>query len=76
LGAAGEPETTQENIQDWLEHDEGVPAFQLLTGEEISAVIFFCSFSSALPILLNFHLFVFYFRATFCFINPDGLTLS
>jgi hypothetical protein len=28
--AAGETETTQENIQDWLELDEGDPRFQLL----------------------------------------------
>jgi hypothetical protein len=30
LRAAGETETTQENIQDWLELDEGDPEFQLL----------------------------------------------
>jgi hypothetical protein len=29
LRAAGETETTQENIQDWLELDEGDRAFQL-----------------------------------------------
>jgi hypothetical protein len=28
--AAGETETMQENIQDWLELDEGNPGFQLL----------------------------------------------
>jgi uncharacterized protein YehS (DUF1456 family) len=39
LRAAGETETTQENIQDWLELD-GDPGFQLLTEEEIAAVIF------------------------------------
>jgi hypothetical protein len=39
--AAGETETTQENIQDWLQLDEGDPAFQLLTEREIAAVIFF-----------------------------------
>jgi hypothetical protein len=39
--AAGETETTQENIQDWLELDEGNPGFQLLTNEETAAVIFF-----------------------------------
>jgi uncharacterized protein YehS (DUF1456 family) len=39
LSAAGETETTQENIQDWLQLDEGDPGFQLLTEEEISAVI-------------------------------------
>jgi hypothetical protein len=41
LRAAGETETTQENIQDWLELDEGDPGFQLLTKEEIAAVIFY-----------------------------------
>jgi hypothetical protein len=30
LRAAGEIETTQENIQDWIELDEGYPGFQLL----------------------------------------------
>jgi hypothetical protein len=30
LRAGGETETTQENIQDWLEPDEGDPGFQLL----------------------------------------------
>jgi hypothetical protein len=39
--ATGETETTQENIKDWLELDEGDPGFQLLTEEEISAIIFF-----------------------------------
>jgi hypothetical protein len=40
LRAAGETETTQENIQDWLEVDEGDPGFQLLTEEEIFRAIF------------------------------------
>jgi hypothetical protein len=39
--ATGETETTQENIQDWLQLDEGDPGFPLLTEEEIAAVIFF-----------------------------------
>jgi hypothetical protein len=39
LWAAGKTETTQESIQDWLELDEEIPGFQLLTEEEISAVI-------------------------------------
>jgi hypothetical protein len=30
LRAAGETETTQEDIQDWIELDEGNPEFQLL----------------------------------------------
>jgi hypothetical protein len=37
LRAAGETETTQENIQDWLQLDEGDPGFQLLTEEETAA---------------------------------------
>jgi hypothetical protein len=49
--AAGETETTREDIQDWLELDAGDPGFRLLAEEEILAVIFL--FSSALPILLN-----------------------
>jgi hypothetical protein len=40
LRAARETETTQENIQNWLQLDEGDPGFLLLTGEEISIVIF------------------------------------
>jgi hypothetical protein len=40
LRAAGETETTQENIQDCLELDEGDPGFQFLREEEISTVIF------------------------------------
>jgi hypothetical protein len=54
LRADGETETTQENIHDWLHLDEGDSVFQLLTGEEISAVIFFYLFSSTLYILINF----------------------
>jgi hypothetical protein len=41
LKAAGETETTQENIQDWLELDEREPEFRLMTDEEIAAVMFF-----------------------------------
>jgi hypothetical protein len=41
LRAAGETETMQKNIQDWLELEKGDPAFQLLATEEIAAVIFF-----------------------------------
>jgi hypothetical protein len=35
LRAGGETETTQENIQDWLELDEGDPGFQLLTEDKL-----------------------------------------
>jgi hypothetical protein len=51
LREVGETETTQENIQDWLELDE---RFELLTEVEIAAVILFNLFSSAIPVLLNF----------------------
>jgi hypothetical protein len=44
LRAAGETETTQENIQDWLELDDGDPGFQLLTEEEIAAVLIYIYF--------------------------------
>jgi hypothetical protein len=40
LRAAGETETAQENIQDWIQLDEGDPGFQLLTEDEIAALIF------------------------------------
>jgi hypothetical protein len=49
LRAAGEAETTQ----DWLQLDEGDPGFQLLTEEEIAAVIFFLfSFISTTYIII------------------------
>jgi hypothetical protein len=38
--AAGETETTQENIQDWPQLAEGDPGFQLRIEEEIAAVIY------------------------------------
>jgi hypothetical protein len=72
LRAAGETETTQENIQDWLQLDEGDPGFQLLTGRNCCSDTFFL-FSSAL-MLLNFpficFLYFLSFRAIFCFVNP------
>jgi hypothetical protein len=57
LRAGGETETTQENIQDWLELDEGDPGFQLLIKDKIAVVIYFYLFSSALYIYYqNLHL--------------------
>jgi hypothetical protein len=52
--AAEETETTQENIQDLIDLDEGDPGFQLLTGRNYCSGICLCLFSSVLPILLNF----------------------
>jgi hypothetical protein len=57
LRAAGETETTQENIQDWFKLDEGDPEFELLTEKDTSAVIFFYLFTLVLTILLNLCLF-------------------
>jgi hypothetical protein len=54
LRAAGETETMQENIKVWCEVAERDLGFQLLIEEETAAVIFYYSFSSALPILLKF----------------------
>jgi hypothetical protein len=51
LRAAGETETTQENIRDWLQLDEGDPGFQLLTEEEITAVVFLFTFISSAYII-------------------------
>jgi hypothetical protein len=58
LKAAGKTETTQENIQDWLELDEGDPGFQILTNEEIAAVIFlFILISTTYIITFSIYLF-------------------
>jgi hypothetical protein len=74
LRAVGETETMQENIQEWLEVD-GDTGFQLMTEEDIAAVIFFYLFSSALPTLINC-LFICFLRSLsfmtlFCFITQD-----
>jgi hypothetical protein len=78
LREVGETETTQENIQDGLELDEGDPGFQLpvIVLNKGSTVMLFYLFLSALPILLNFPFICFLsfflsFRDIFCFINPD-----
>jgi hypothetical protein len=68
--AVGETETAQENIQDWLQLDEGDPGFQLLTEEEIAAVIFFYLFSSALPTgTLFIFPFICFLRSFFCLLG-------
>jgi hypothetical protein len=46
LRATGETETTQENIQDWFQLDEGDPGFHLLTEEEIAAAKYFLFLSA------------------------------
>jgi hypothetical protein len=58
LRAGGETETTQENIQDWLELDEGDPGFQLLTGINYCSDIYLSIFISTTYIIkLSIYLF-------------------
>jgi hypothetical protein len=75
LRAARETETTQENIQDWLQLDEGDPEFRLLTEDEVTAVIFLFIFIST-TYSIKFSIYICFvsflsFRAIFCFINSD-----
>jgi hypothetical protein len=60
LRAAGGTETTQENIQDWFELDQGDPGFQLLTEEEIAAVIF--------SFIIYFHQYYLYYYISHLFV--------
>jgi hypothetical protein len=64
---AGETETTKENIQDWLQLDEGEPGFQILTEEEIAAVIFSIYFHQHYLLLK----FSFIFSKFFCLSPPN-----
>jgi hypothetical protein len=70
LRAAGETETTQENIHDLLQLNERDPGFQPLTDEGIAAVILVYPFTSELATQLNFPFSktCFSFRDIFCFI--------
>jgi hypothetical protein len=47
--AAGETETMQENIQDWLQLNQEDPGYLLLTKDELAADIFYL-LQSSLPI--------------------------
>jgi hypothetical protein len=76
MSAAGETETMQDNIQDWLELDEEDHGFQLLTQEETGAVIFLLNFISTTYIIkFSIYLFSRYFcllgLPIFFFINLD-----
>jgi hypothetical protein len=68
LRAAGETETTQEDIKDWLQLDEGDPGFQVLAFLQFlnkgSTVIFFISISATLIIEFSIYLF---FKFSFIF---------
>jgi hypothetical protein len=61
LRAAGEAETTQ----DWLQLDEGDPGFQLLTEEEIAAVIYFVFISISTTYIIKFSIYFLFFLFSF-----------
>jgi hypothetical protein len=75
LRAAGETETAQENIQDWLQLDDGDPGFQLLTEEQIAVVIFYKLTFISNTYIINFFIYFFLsflsFIAIFCSNNLD-----
>jgi hypothetical protein len=78
LRAAEETETAQENIQKWLELDEGDPGIQFLTEGEIASVIFFFVFVfiSINKYIIKFSIYLFSkfflsYKAIFCLINLD-----
>jgi hypothetical protein len=58
LKAAGETKSTQENIQDWLQLDEGDPGYQLLTEEKLLQLYFVLSIFISTAYSISFHLFV------------------
>jgi hypothetical protein len=60
LRAAGETETAQENIQDWLHQAKEDHGFQLLTEEEIYVVIFLYLFIFiGTPYVIKFSIYLF-----------------
>jgi hypothetical protein len=65
LRAAGKTETKQENIQDWPQLDEEDPGFQLLTEEEISALIVLFIFNNT---IYNIKFFIYLFPMGFFFV--------
>jgi hypothetical protein len=60
LRAAGETETTQENIQDWLQLDEEDPGFQFLTEEEIYFPIIFLFTFINTTYIIKFPIYMFF----------------
>jgi hypothetical protein len=59
LRAPGETETAQGNFQDRLELDEGDPRYQLLTEEEIAAVMFLLYVSIDNTCVTTFFIYLF-----------------
>lgn len=78
LRATVKTQTTQENIQNWLQLQEGDPGVQLLIEEGIIEVIFIYTFSPELHKLSNFPYTVpnFVSEGAFCFSNPDFLIIG
>jgi hypothetical protein len=60
LRAAGETQTTEENIKDWLKLDEEDPGCQLLTEEEIATVMFFNYFHQHYLYIITFSIYLFF----------------
>jgi hypothetical protein len=67
LRAAGETETMQENIQDWLQLDDGDPGFQLL------AFLWLLNKLSIAIFLINFCQYYIYYKMfhSFCTVLLD-----
>lgn len=57
LRAAGETETAQQNIQDWLQLDEWDPAYQFLTGRSCCSDFLFIYFHQHCLYYYIFNLF-------------------
>jgi hypothetical protein len=79
LRAAGETESTQENIQDWLQLHERDPGFQLLTGRSCCSGIFL--YISIITTYITFFIYFFSdfflsFLALGFFNNPDYWLIS
>jgi hypothetical protein len=62
----------KEITQDWLQLDEGDPGFQLLTEEEIAAVIFFYIFINT-TYIIKFSIYL--FSKFFCLLGQSFASL-
>jgi hypothetical protein len=69
LRAAGETETAQGNVQDWLQLAEGDPGLQFLTGRNCYNDIFIFIFISS-AFIIKF-LTYFFLGSIFCIINQE-----
>jgi hypothetical protein len=74
LRATVETETTQENIQNWLQLDEGNPGFQLPTEEIISPVIYSFLFIFISTNYIKFSIYLFS-KFVFCLLRQTVASL-